>query len=73
MAKLFHVHIAILSQYLRKVTTTVMSNTECQSVYGTNAVTVSDICSRGTNFIGICSVSTVPDIDMYCLSPLFFY
>ena len=45
-----------LSQYLRKVTTSVMSNSECQSVFGNAAVTDSDICSRGTNIAGICSV-----------------
>jgi len=44
-----------LSQYLRKVTTTVMSNVECQSLYGTASVTGSDMCSRGTDLVGICS------------------
>jgi len=48
--------LASLSSYLRKVNTTVMSNGECQSVYGTAGVTDSDICSRGTNLVGICSV-----------------
>ena len=51
--------VASLSSYLRKVNTTVMSNVECQSVYGTAGVTDSDVCSRGTNLVGICSVSII--------------
>lgn len=44
-----------ISPLLRKVTTTVMSNTECQSFYGSSIVTPSEMCSRGNNLAGICA------------------
>jgi len=36
-----------------------MSNVECQSIFGTTGVTGSDICSRGSDLVGICSVSVL--------------
>ena len=46
------------SQYLRKVTTKVLSNAQCQLVY--SSVTLIDICSSGINnnidYVGTCEV-----------------
>ena len=49
---------ASMSQYLRRVDTTVMNNTECAKTLGLSYVlTDYTICSKGNDSIGTCLVT----------------